>query len=829
MVWDVHSGKQFNYLSLIPQEAKEKAEEFQPMGTDPKTPDMQVAAQNDILKLCINPKTAEIAVVDQRTGRVWYSNPQGRGTTGTAADILSSQLNLTYFSSDRKELSYNSYTDSVQKQQFQLQSISNGVRVSYTIGTLSTQADSIPKYLTKERLNEILGKVKTEDNRDTIEDSYIEDTKNAGRMEFLESAKSSEIIMNRILEGFQEAGYTKEDLKKDNSAAGIQAQSATNYFVIPLEYRLDGDQLSVTIPTDQIVEKGSDKILTIEPLEFFGAGSQKDTGYMVVPNGCGGLIRFNNGKGGEQPFMRPVYGEDPATGSGVDSGESDPIRMPVFGIKNGDGAVLAYIEKGEASASIIAAVNGTACPYNYAYPRFTLRSLDKVQISQASGTTGEMAITEDKFYSGSLTTRYGFLKDADADYSGMARYYRDILTENGTLKPLSAEGDVPFYLDILGAVKKEKYLIGVPYDGIVPMTTYRQAEDIVSALQKQGVGSIRMRYLGWFNKGINNDVPSRVKLVKQLGGRSDLLHLNDFLTKSGGQLYLDAAFQQISSDSPNYRESKNSARHLNQFSVQAAEDNRATLSMRNNYTGGSYDLVSPNSLPDIVDRFLPEFGKVGISDLSLRDMGSILTSDKRKSYPINRPVAQSIVAAQLKKLQKDSRLMIAGGNQYALACAADLVDVPAFGNPYYLVDETIPFYEMVIHGSVDYAGEAVNLSDQQDIGAQTLHMLAYGLLPHYCLSYQNGSELQDTAFQNYYSTGYQNWLNGAAESYRKICDVYRNLRTAKIDRYVQCQAGVSETVYDNGVSVYVNYNSEPVTVGSVTIDAGGYALGGSLK
>ena len=131
---------------------------------------------------------------------------------------------------------------------------------------------------------------------------------------------------------------------------------------------------------------------------------------------------------------------------------------------------------------------------------------------------------------------------------------------------------------------------------------------------------------------------------------------------------------------------------------------------------------------------------------------------------------------QLKKLQKDSRLMIAGGNQYALACAADLVDVPAFGNPYYLVDETIPFYEMVIHGSVDYAGEAVNLSDQQDIGAQTLHMLAYGLLPHYCLSYQNGSELQDTAFQNYYSTGYQNWLNGAAESYRKICDENRPVR-----------------------------------------------------
>jgi hypothetical protein len=41
--------------------------------------------------------------------------------------------------------------------------------------------------------------------------------------------------------------------------------------------------------------------------------------------------------------------------------------------------------------------------------------------------------------------------------------------------------------------------------------------------------------------------------------------------------------------------------------------------------------------------------------------------------------------------------------------------------------------------------------------------------------------------------------------------------------------GVARTDYANGISIYVNYNRQPVTVDGITIDARGYSvIGGGL-
>ncbi len=827
LIWNVVSVTKYDYSSLMPGVTTLAAEEFQSKGTDPAVKNMQIAATNDTLELFINPTTTEIAVEDKRTGSIWYSNPQGRSSSGNSADLLSSQMRVAYYNESRQEVFYTSYSDSVGKKQFKVQSIDNGVKVTYTLGTLSSLTDTIPKYISKERFEKLLAKIKDPDNQDAVDSSYIKDTNNSDRMEFLESASNSDINMKRVLAGFKEAGYTSEDLAEDNKQAGITSSSERSYVVVPIEYQLEYDKLSVTIPTGQIQEKGSDKVIYIEPLEFFAAGSQNDTGYLFVPSGCGGIINFNNGKDSDNPYMQTVYGDDPAADRDIRSESTEPIRMPVYGIKKGQDAVFAYIDSGSGDATIVAGVSGKACPYNYVYPRFTLRNTDKVKISQTNGTSTEMNIVDTNFYHQNISVKYCFLKREDSDYSGMARYYREYLTKNGTLQPLKATDNVPFYLDILGAVEKQKYFIGVPYRGIVPMTTYQQAENILSALQNSGVKNVQMRYLGWFNKGINNDVPSSVKMIRQLGGTSALQNLSKKLSATGGQLFLDVAFQQVSAKTWNYQVSKHSARYLDQWSVETANYNRATISGKSTYEDGLFHVVSPNVLPGIVGKFIPKYQKIGVTGLSLRDLGDIMTSDKRKSYPIDREVSKAIVMNQISNLQKNNKLIISGGNSYSWKYSQELVNVPSTGNQYYLLDETIPFYQMVIHGSIDYTGEAVNISNTQDPKTQLLQAIEYGLMPHYMLSYQSGAELQNTTYESYYSTDYRNWLNEAASAYKIVNTVYSKIRTAKIDQFLIPQEGVYETVYDNGITVYVNYTSEPVTIGSVRVDANGYALGGS--
>ena len=50
----------------------------------------------------------------------------------------------------------------------------------------------------------------------------------------------------------------------------------------------------------------------------------------------------------------------------------------------------------------------------------------------------------------------------------------------------------------------------------------------------------------------------------------------------------------------------------------------------------------------------------------------------------------------------------------------------------------------------------------------------------------------------------------------------KDCQTAKIVDHRQVQPDVNCTTYDNGVSIIVNYNDEPVTYQNKTIEAHGY-------
>jgi hypothetical protein len=79
-----------------------EGEEFKPVGkASDKAPGMTPAAENDSLALYIDENTAEIAVVDKKSGAVYFSNPKDRMQDAVAnqanKDMLSSQLIIKYF------------------------------------------------------------------------------------------------------------------------------------------------------------------------------------------------------------------------------------------------------------------------------------------------------------------------------------------------------------------------------------------------------------------------------------------------------------------------------------------------------------------------------------------------------------------------------------------------------------------------------------------------------------------------------------------------------------------------------------------------------------
>ncbi len=237
--------------------------------------------------------------------------------------------------------------------------------------------------------------------------------------------------------------------------------------------------------------------------------------------------------------------------------------MPFYGMyyKNTDTGIFTVIEKADSHAMINANVAGSLNAYNYAYPTFIVRGSDTLAMFGTTGNAADLPIVEPKLYNTDIVVRYSFLEKGKSDYSGMANYYRGKLVADGTLKRLEKADNIPFYMDMIGGVKVDANILGVSYLDVFPMTTYKEAENIVEDLIAGGVNRPVINYQGWFNGGYYHDAASKIKLVKELGSKKELEGLTDKVEAAGGKLYGDVAFQKVSFIADNFNYTRESARY----------------------------------------------------------------------------------------------------------------------------------------------------------------------------------------------------------------------------------------------------------------------------
>lgn len=822
------------YRECLVDYTYEEGKEFAPLDdSNPAVDGMVLAAESDVLKLYTNTKTTEIAIYDKRNGQIVYSNPLGRAEDRIANDrnkvALNSQLAVTYYDSSLTQTTMYNYDYSVERGQFEIEALESGIRYIYLLGNLESPTGIVPPYITSERLKEkVLSKLSETDAR-TVRNSYKESNTIEGFLELTSGSKVSKIGMQKLNKLFEEAGYTQEDFNYDAAmAAGGEFPEPTT-FTIPLEYRLIGDKLQVSIPAGHIKETGKGRIEKVDLLSFFGAAGMDEEGYILVPNGSGSLIYFNNGKKTER-YMQYVYGVDETSQSYTVVEDTVNAMIPVFGIKRENSAVFAEITEGDTLAAIVADISGNINSYNYVYPSFLMRGSEKVSLFGATGVSADLPTLEKDIYDVNYTVTYSFLEKEDASYSGMANYYRNDLIERGIL---SVEGEkqdsIPFYLDVVGGVKLQKSFLGVPYMGVHPMTTFEESERIIDAFMEKEVSNLRVNYLGWFNGGYYHDAPTKVKVEKALGGKKGLEELNRKLEKAGSKLYGDVAFQKISFEADNYNWRMESSQYYSGYVVSLGRVNPATLRQTGGmgYRETNYNMISPKFLVRHVDKFRAKIEKMDISGISLRDLGNIVASDKRRSNIINRQEAKQVILEQLNILANTKDyMMVNGGNAYSWAYATDIEDVPANHNPFYIVDEEVPFYEMVIHGCIDYAGSAINLSDSYDKQDVILRLIEFGLSPRFTLSYKESSDIKYSGLNSLYSSQYEIWLEDAADIYHKVNEVLKHTTNSTIIEHKIIEPGVKRITYDNGAVIYVNANDTDVIADDVAVPARGYVLKG---
>ncbi|MCL2638192.1 MAG: DUF5696 domain-containing protein [Oscillospiraceae bacterium] len=790
--------------------------------SDPQAPaGMVLAASNNVLKLFVNTETAEIAVLDSRTGNMTYSNPPEAASDpiagGVNKSILQSQLLVEFYDQNRLPGRYNSFDLSTSLGQVEFEALADGLRITYTIGDMSYQYGLVPLFITAERLEVFTSRLSERDARD-ITARFPPSEEIPGFLELHEATRNGAATMRRLNERFEEAGYTYEDLMADLEASGAEG-AIPIAFIVPLEYRLDGDSLVVSIPTGQVQELGGGRIFRIQLLRSFGAGGVEDDGYIVVPNGSGSLISFNNGKTYADDYTQYVYGLDPLMQEYIVLGNSEPARMPYFGIQrtgaNSQG-ILAEIQSGDTLADITASVSGKLNSYNYVFPSFTLRGAISLAMFGTTGNEAELPVVEQYFADVDIRVRYSFLTNEHEGYSGMARYAREALIERGALTPSNgnAGDDIPFYMSLLGSTSGQRRFLSVGYYGQFPMTTFAQAKEISETLADSGINNQVINYQGWFNRGYYHDAPNRINLVRQLGSRSELESLSRTVEARGGKLFLDVALQQVTFASRRYNWQIETSRYYGggMVAVQGQNcpdcySNRAALGYRETL----YNLLSPKFLGRRVDDFVKAFDRFDVTGISLRDLGDDLHSDRKRTELINREEALEIVLDSFGRLARtDNSLMISGGNMYSFAFGTDFINVPTSHNALYMVDEEIPFYQMIIAGAVNYAGAPINMSSAFDEDEVIARLIEFGASPHFTFTAEASGGLKYTGKNYLHSGTFSNWSDSAVSIYTEVNEALKLVSGSAITEHEILPDGRRRVTYENGVIFEINGNNVTV-------------------
>lgn len=600
------------------------------------------------------------------------------------------------------------------------------------------------------------------------------------------------------------------------------------YFDIPLEYRLDGDGLLVSVPASGIKEYGNGYVGRIQLLRYMGAAHNTEEGYMVVPNGSGSLIYFNNGKTSAANYSQYIYDIDPLAANYTTTENITPAKLPIYGICRGDRSLLVTVEDGASTALITANVSGSYNEYNYVYPTFVLRNTDNLRMF--GNTTQDVYVMESDLYDINVTVRYTFLNEEYKGYDGLANYYRERLIAEGVLTPITENGDIPFYYDVIAGVKETSHFLGVQYLHTFSMTDFDEAGEISTDLLNMGISNQVMNLQGWFNGGYYHNAADKIRVTRALGGKSDLEDLQETMTANGGSLYVDVAFQQVTFADNGFNYNAESSRYYGAGYVAAfGLVNPTTLRNTSGlgYSEARYDLLSPKYLPRYVEKFAKKIQKIDVEGISLRDLADCLQSDKKRTNVINREEALDVVLGQFEVLEKtEKNLMLDSSNAYAFAYADDIINVPVTHNEFAIVDESIPLYEMILHGCVSYSTELLNYDDSEDMSKTILQAIEAGAAPHYVFTWEESSKMKDTGMNRFYATTYETWKEEAVSVYNEINGALQYVSGAEMTGHEIMDNDVRKVTYSNGVIIYLNYSETTQNADGLEIPAMSYRLEG---
>jgi len=807
------------------------------LGTEGANSD-DIIIENEYLELRFMPRTTEIVLKNKANGAEWRSNPPGNDSL---ADTVTRYLQKSLFALEYSDVTGVGQTlysgeHSVDLGAYSYEIVDGGLEVNYSVGNIE-RIYIIPPAVPEERMNEFTDNMSVSDRKLVREGYRLYDINNLRRDDdratllatYPDLARKNVYVLRSTALSYQKAeyeelfaaaGYTYDDYIEDIELYPVTRGKERPAFNVTFRYTLEGKTLVLDVPFDKIAYRAAYPVVKLQILPYLGAGGFDDSGYVMVPDGSGALIYFNNGRQNQLAYTNTVYGWD--EGQKREAVINDnKAPFPVFGISKNGNALACIIENGASYASILANVSGRNSSWTNVSARFEMVHSALMNIS---GRTERLVYQYERTLTENERITLRYIVCGEDGYVGMAKEYRSwLLNKYPSLKRENKAG-VPIAVEIPGAVNKTQHRLGIPFDLPLKLTSYNEAAKMIKDFTDFGWKDVRIKLNGWFNRSVDHTIPTNIKLISELGSKKDFRNLLAAAQKNGYVVYpeVDFFFMRDKKILDGFNLYSDVSRYVSRERIQRYPYSFVWYGERKRWGKLNY-VVRPEKMMSMIDNYADKMRGFDVQNIAFRNIGSRLTGNYNEKQHISREEAVRMRQEKLDGLNKaGTGVMLLAGHAYAMPWADFIVDMTLDDQGYGITDVSVPFYPIVLHGLIPYTGNAINLAE--DYTKNLLKTIESGAGLYFSFMTEETSVLQETKFRQFYANEYNKWVGDADALYKQFTANFGHLYNQAIVDHKILSHGVTLTEYEDGTRVIVNSSDFAVNYNNRNINADSFIV-----
>ena len=502
-----------------------------------------------------------------------------------------------------------------------------------------------------------------------------------------------------------------------------------------------------------------------------------DDGYFVMPDGKIGTFTRDNGLNSSR--------------------NRNPLKL--FGIKKGNYAIAGIVKGLELEYStVVSAKNGK---YEI-YPSFDIGSIGRDVYEN-------------------IVVDFVKLQGEDANYSGMARAYRNYQLERGEVKPLKdrvKERPALAYAadSIVVRVKHgtkvhskiEDHIPNVNEPKVVMMNSFEKLKNMIIELKKMGIEKLEICSVAWNTKGHDGRYPQLFPVEPEFGGEAKLREAIAEAKKAGYQIF----------GQTNYTDAYKCADCWSESYTAKRPDG----SMRRGgiWGGGrAYEVCQVAMLEQFAEKDFAKMKELGFAGTHHIDVFSAITP-----YPCfdkNHPATRKDNAIAMKKIAKLAHKYFGGfGSECGYDHIISELDFALYTSAYprwankTLIDDQIPLWQIVYNGIVmstpHYAAVDYTTPRKKNLKNSW---------PWFALSTKESRlKLYEAGCRPAFYWDDYNDLTRIKRAYDEYQPL-KHLQFVYIYKHEKIADNVYRTLYENGAEIITNYGKTDFVYNDKTIAA----------